>query len=81
MHQHPLEGLKNPSHHARPFNSLVSLLNDSVTPSMDLYNFLDDQEDAYENGGESLDFPPKPEYESGQGVAPSSYENLMFFRP
>ena len=43
-----------------------------MTPSMDLYNFLDDKEDAYENGGESLDFPPKPEYESGHGVAPFS---------
>ena len=29
-HQHPSEGLKNPSHHARPLNSLVSLLNDAV---------------------------------------------------
>ena len=35
---------------------------------MDLYNFQDDKEDAYE----SLDFPPKPEYESGQGVGPFS---------
>ena len=47
----------------------MSLLNDAV---YDLYNFLDDKEDAYENGGESLDFPPKPEYESGQGVGPFS---------
>ena len=29
-HQHPSEGLKNPSHHGRPLNSLVSLLNDAV---------------------------------------------------
>ena len=36
---------------------------------MGLYNFLDDQEDWYENVWECLDFPPKPEYESGQGVA------------
>ena len=48
---------------------------------MCLWNFLDDHEDGYENGGESLDFPPKPEYVSGQGVAPSYYENLVFFRP
>ena len=48
---------------------------------MGLDNFLDDQEDGYENGGESLDFPLKPEYESWQVVAPSSYENSGFFRP
>ena len=29
-HQHPSEGLKNPSHYARPLNSLVSLLNDAI---------------------------------------------------
>ena len=69
-HQHPLEDLKNPSHHARPLNSLVSLLNAAVYGP--LHHFLDDKEDAYENGGESLDFPLKPEYESGQGVAPFS---------
>ena len=39
---------------------------------MDLYNFLDDKEDVYEVGGEIFDFLPKPEYESGQVVAPFS---------
>ena len=44
------------------------MLNNCGRPCMGFYNFLDDQEDGYENIWECLDFPPKPEYESGQGV-------------
>ena len=71
VHRHPSGGLKNPSPHARPLHSLLSLLNNCVTSYMGLNNFLDDQEDGYENVWDCLDFPPKPEYESGQGVAPA----------
>ena len=71
--------LMNPGQHVRPLNSPVSLLNDSVTPSMCLCNFLDDHEDGHKNGGESLDFLPVPGYVSGQVVAPSYYENSVFF--
>ena len=70
-HRHPSGGLKNLSPHARPLNSLLSLLNNCFTPSMGLNNFLDDQEDGYENVWECLDFPPKPDSESGQDEAPA----------
>ena len=52
------------------------MLNNCGRPSMGLYNFLDDQEDGYENVWECLDFPPKPEYESGQGVPPVWWLNI-----
>ena len=45
------------------------MLNNGGRPSMGRYNFLDDQGDGYENVWECSDFPPKPEYESGRGVA------------
>ena len=53
----PSRGLKSPNQHARPLNSPGFLLNYcelSVWLSMGLNNFLDDQKDGYENGGESL---------------------------
>ena len=75
-HRHSSGGLKNPSPHERPLNSLLSMLNNCGRPSMGLYNFLDDQEDGYENVWECLDFPPKPEYELGQGVSPVWWLNI-----